>query len=183
MSTIKVNTIEPYSGSTVTIPSGSVNTAENLTAGDKTLTGTLTQNFTAPGNFEEKQFVNVTGAQINSTNYARVFQGFADYTAFGNNFSDYFTIEYYDGIGYNFGTEFNVNGIQTRLATFASGSGQGAQIKTTDNGDGTAQITLEGTHVVVSNLGNYADDTAAAAGGVKVNGLYRNGSVLQIRVS
>lgn len=29
---------------------------------------------------------------------------------------------------------------------------------------------------------SYANDAAAAAGGVKVNGLYRNGSVIQIRV-
>lgn len=31
--------------------------------------------------------------------------------------------------------------------------------------------------------GNYADDVAAAAGGVAVGEIYRNGSVLQIRVS
>jgi hypothetical protein len=34
-----------------------------------------------------------------------------------------------------------------------------------------------------STLGNYANDAAAAAGGVAVNGFYRNGSVLQVRVS
>lgn len=32
-------------------------------------------------------------------------------------------------------------------------------------------------------LGNYANDTAAAAGGVGVGGMYRNGSVLMIRVA
>jgi hypothetical protein len=30
---------------------------------------------------------------------------------------------------------------------------------------------------------SYASDAAAAAGGVRVNGLYRNGSVLQVRVT
>jgi hypothetical protein len=30
---------------------------------------------------------------------------------------------------------------------------------------------------------NYANDAAAAAGGVPVGGVYRNGSVLQIRVT
>lgn len=30
---------------------------------------------------------------------------------------------------------------------------------------------------------NYADDTAAAAGGIAIGGIYRNGSVLQVRVS
>jgi hypothetical protein len=34
----------------------------------------------------------------------------------------------------------------------------------------------------VGPLSNYANDAAAAAGGVPVNGLYRNGSVVQIRV-
>lgn len=34
-----------------------------------------------------------------------------------------------------------------------------------------------------ASLGNYADDAAAATGGVAVGGLYRNGSVLMVRVS
>lgn len=34
-----------------------------------------------------------------------------------------------------------------------------------------------------SALGNYADDAAAAAGGVAVGELYRNGSVVQVRVT
>lgn len=35
----------------------------------------------------------------------------------------------------------------------------------------------------VSGLGNYANDAAAAAGGVPVGGVYRNASVLQVRVT
>lgn len=35
----------------------------------------------------------------------------------------------------------------------------------------------------LASLPNYANDTAAAAGGVAVGGLYRNGSVLMVRVS
>lgn len=35
----------------------------------------------------------------------------------------------------------------------------------------------------ITNLGNYANDAAAATGGVPVGGVYRNGSVLQVRVS
>ncbi|GFM29268.1 hypothetical protein [Novosphingobium sp. PY1] len=34
-----------------------------------------------------------------------------------------------------------------------------------------------------TSLGDYADDTAAASGGVTVGGLYRNGSALMIRVA
>lgn len=33
------------------------------------------------------------------------------------------------------------------------------------------------------NLGNYADDTAAAAGGVPVGGLYRTASAVKVRVA
>lgn len=40
-----------------------------------------------------------------------------------------------------------------------------------------------GLTVTASALGNYANDAAAAAGGVAVNGVYRNGSVLQVRVA
>lgn len=36
---------------------------------------------------------------------------------------------------------------------------------------------------LLSNLGNYANDAAAASGGVPVGGVYRNGSVVQVRVS
>lgn len=34
-----------------------------------------------------------------------------------------------------------------------------------------------------SVLGNYVDDAAAAAGGVAIGQLYRNGSVVMVRVS
>ena len=35
----------------------------------------------------------------------------------------------------------------------------------------------------ITGLGNYANDGAAAAGGVAVGGIYRNGSVIQVRVT
>lgn len=35
----------------------------------------------------------------------------------------------------------------------------------------------------LSGLGNYANDAGASAGGVPVGGMYRNGSVLQVRVT
>lgn len=37
--------------------------------------------------------------------------------------------------------------------------------------------------ISVAGLGDYADDAAAASGGVAVGGLYRNGSILMIRVA
>lgn len=46
-------------------------------------------------------------------------------------------------------------------------------------------VPLSGTLISslsVPTLGNFANDAAAAAGGVPVSGLYRNGSVLMVRV-
>ena len=53
--------------------------------------------------------------------------------------------------------------------------------------DGSATPTLRMTikangEINIAALGNYANDAAAATGGVAVGGLYRNGSVVQIRV-
>jgi len=43
--------------------------------------------------------------------------------------------------------------------------------------------TLDSIQVILPNLGNYPDDATAASSGVPINGLYRNGNVIQIRVS
>lgn len=45
--------------------------------------------------------------------------------------------------------------------------------------DGTLTITKESG----SLLANFVNDAAAASGGVPVGGLYRNGSILMVRVS
>lgn len=42
---------------------------------------------------------------------------------------------------------------------------------------------LPARNIDLSGLQNFADDAAAATGGVKVGGMYRNGSVLMVRVS
>lgn len=47
--------------------------------------------------------------------------------------------------------------------------------------DGSAKAQL--TDLLLTNLGDYADDTAAAAGGVALNQFYRTGSAIKVRVS
>lgn len=48
----------------------------------------------------------------------------------------------------------------------------------------SSRITMNQMRTYVLTVGgNFANDAAAAAGGVAVGGLYRNGSVLMIRVS
>jgi hypothetical protein len=54
-------------------------------------------------------------------------------------------------------------------------------------GDSQLAVPLVGTvlvkeHIGASVFGNYANDAAAAAAGVPIEGLYRNGSVLMVRV-
>lgn len=39
------------------------------------------------------------------------------------------------------------------------------------------------TRTDFASLANYVNDAAAASGGVLVGGLYRNGSVIQVRVA
>lgn len=44
-------------------------------------------------------------------------------------------------------------------------------------------LDSDGYAIVRITLGNYANDAAAASGGVPVNGIYRNGSILQVRTA
>ena len=42
---------------------------------------------------------------------------------------------------------------------------------------------LPASNIDLAGLPNFANDAAAATGGVRVGGMYRNGSVLMVRVS
>jgi hypothetical protein len=150
MSRIFVDRISPYqSGSLVidgydpSIDTGSLaTTGSNTFQGNQTINGSAIQNFAAPLQNNEVQFANVTGATIGGRSYNRVFYGMADYSQFGQPFEDYFAIEYYDSTGYNFGSEFNINGKRAQLSMTASGSGQSSAVQVIDNYDGTSQVTI-----------------------------------------
>lgn len=62
-------------------------------------------------------------------------------------------------------------GVDFSAVTFSGGFLKSSGFEV--DGSGRAKLTA---------WGNYANDAAAAAGGVPVNGVYRNGSVLQVRV-
>jgi hypothetical protein len=47
----------------------------------------------------------------------------------------------------------------------------------------TAAAVIANLGISVAGLGDYEDDAAAASGGVAVGGLYRDGSILMIRVA
>jgi len=125
-------------------------TGSNTFTGKQTVNNYVEQNFDAPSANNEYGFANISNASVSGKSYGRVFNGFADYSNFGDPaYEDYFSIEYYDGFGYNFGSEFDVNGKQTNLSTKASGSGQLSYIRTTDNYDGTSQVTISSANKVV----------------------------------
>jgi len=83
------------------------------------------------------------------------------------------------------GTDNTVSGSQITFTTapvasltcFIVALGQSINVGT----PGPATVTPSTLNL--AGLGNYANDAAAASSGVAINGIYRNGSVLQIRVT
>lgn len=78
----------------------------------------------------------------------------------------------------------SVFAIAQDLGFWASKNAPGVSADSLLGFSGNAPVRLEGAAVPpVAGLVNAANDGAAASGGVPVGGIYRNGSVLQIRVS
>lgn len=95
-------------------------------------------------------------------------------------------------------TTLNINGSGSRTINVTGNGGTpgSAGLQIQHNSDGNVYFwnysnsaILFGTNnatrmfIPAAGIGNYADDAAASAGGVGVGGIYRNGSVLMIRVS
>ena len=120
--------------------------------------GYINQTFAAPGSNQEKAFFNISGAEINSTAYNRVFFGMADYPSFQEPYMDYISIEYYNSTSYSYGSELSLNGVGSRILTRANGgAGSGiARFQTTDNGDGTTTAEIRGNTI---NLGTNSSNT------------------------
>ena len=143
--------------------------------------GFITQTFTAPGTNVEKALVNITGAEVTSTPYNRVFFGMADYPSFGTVYEDYFAIEYYNSTGYNYGSEFNLNGRITQMKVLPSGSGAANQgfFKITDNYNGTTSTEVRGTYINVGTNTNTQFTTI----GNNSNTTNLNGNEIQVYAS
>lgn len=58
-----------------------------------------------------------------------------------------------------------------------------ATIRPIDGTDSSSLVSRGVLGPYFAGLGNYANDAAAATGGVAVNGLYRNGSAIMVRIS
>lgn len=89
-------------------------------------------------------------------------------------------------IGYSAGSS-----ITTGSYNVVIGGNNGASIATSSNnilisdGAGNIKLTIDSAHIftLTNGLQDFADDAAAAVGGIPVNGLYRTASVVKIRVA
>jgi hypothetical protein len=89
------------------------------------------------------------------------------------------------GVIQNPATDYTLSGSQITFTTapaagltcFIIALGQSINVGTPGPG------TVTPSTLNLAGLGNYANDTAAASGGVAINNIYRNGSILQIRVT
>jgi hypothetical protein len=97
---------------------------------------------------------------------------------------------FYDG-GISFESEDTSGvgaGVRAQVRAVHTGSSAGAtniHLLATTVGGLTDGLIVRGDRVIIpiANVNDFADDTAAAAGGVQVGGIYRTASVMKIRVS
>ena len=155
MSTLKVDSIQGYSGTDVDI------------------TGSIKQTYTAPATDSSTELVRMNGSTVQGRSYDQAVFQLSNFPSYGAQFEDYFGIEYYDSGFYNFGTEFNVNGQGARLFTQPSGSGfgTGATIKTIDNYNTTADAVISSTNgkVQIDTPSLQITGSTETSGSVKTN--------------
>ena len=185
---------------------GNADTATNLTPGSKTLNGNINQSFNA-GNVG---LSTINGASVGATAYNNFTVGVQDIPAFGPSYEDCYILECYDSFGYNYGAEFKVNGVAAGFFMYpqTGGFGDPAGVQVLDNGGAGSQVqiyaktidfglagntstigigntnstTTMAGDLVLTGLGDYADDATAASNGVPLNGVYRTGNVIKIRI-
>lgn len=157
---------------------GSTTTAQVVSVGNTILTGTLHGNANSITNLVS---IGDNGTTSDATIYTTVNGVYRAGSAHieWRDYNDQFTKDTAGNFG--IGTLYET---ATRMMIKGSGTSSAAYgLKVLDGNGNEAFLVRNDRKVLVRQLGNYADDTAAAAGGIPVDGLYRNGSVLMIRVS
>ena len=147
--------------------------------------GYVNQVMAAPGATSEKPQTTIVGASNGGTPYNRVFQGIVDYAGYGlPETEDAFAIEYFDGFGYNNGSQFYLNGKSTELGVKAAGGGSGNQslVKLQDNGDTSSTVTIKGTNVDIGTTGTTKITIGQTGNAVVVSGSLQS-SVSAIGIS
>lgn len=79
---------------------------------------------------------------------------------------------------------FNLSAGEVNAGNVSIATANGDVTLQAGGADGDVNLNIAGTGTITlgTQLGNFANDAAAAAGGIPVRGLYRNGSVVMIRV-
>jgi hypothetical protein len=163
------------SGNVIEVAAGGGGSDTNFAIDDLTFTGNRLHDMST----YNLTLKNSTGGTFNHVT--------GDYLSFVNSYSRVksstgsFFAEHYD----------SVNNINTFLSSTLSSNGQVIMQAYSGVGNSTIiagasdGITISNSNGVVTipNLLEFANDAAAAAGGIPVSGLYRSGSVLMIRVS
>lgn len=169
-----------YTGSTSFIQSGStakpavqITGSLNITGSARnasSIVGNLKQTLASPGNNQQYDLINVPTSTIDSLTYNNINNFYADYSSFGSGYKDYFAIEYYDGFGYNYGSEFSVNGVQARLSQLPGNTQFGdfkiQKKKPADIASGRG--TVSGSHVLMQAGGTGSQAMINAYNGASV---------------
>ena len=147
--------------------------------------GYVSQVMTPPAHPSEKSQTTLVGASNGGTAYNRVFQGITDYSGYGlPETEDAFAIEYFDGTGYNNGSQFYLNGKSTELGCKAAGGGTANQslVKLQDNGDTSSTVTIKGTNVDIGTTGTTKITIGQTGNAIVVSGSLQS-SVSAIGIS
>lgn len=145
-----VSTLVPTSSFGGALPSGVVSgsaqisllgfatTGSNTFNGNQIVNGSSTQTLASPGTDAVVDFIKITNATpvnkpYNQTNFA-----LQNLPSFGPDYEDVFVIESFDSAGYNYGSEFGLNGLGAMINVTPSGSAFGVntgilRIKDTEN--------------------------------------------------
>ncbi len=79
--------------------------AVNLTSGDKDHSGTIDQQFSAPGAYQQKNLATISGVTYNSVSYPISELTYMNYGAFGPQFENALAFSQWDGFSYTGGAE------------------------------------------------------------------------------
>jgi len=188
----------------MTINTGSTLTLYSESGSTGTVTGTfvvsgssnMTGNLTVDGTLTATELVtNIVSSSITLTSGSNIFGDEASdkheftgsveitgRTKIGNNNSLNHSITGSTGVSGSLSVTGSINQVGTLNVTGDST----LTGNTTLTNSGSTSVTITDGYIILTEVSqslNFADDTAAAAGGIPLGGLYRNGNFIQIRTS
>ena len=188
----------------MTINTGSTLTLYSESGSTGTVTGTfvvsgssnMTGNLTVDGTLTATELVtNIVSSSITLTSGSNIFGDEASdkheftgsveitgITKIGNNNSLNHSITGSTGVSGSLSVTGSINQVGTLNVTGDST----LTGNTTLTNSGSTSVTITDGYIILTEVSqslNFADDTAAAAGGIPLGGLYRNGNFIQIRTS